>query len=87
MFFALTFVIYPLIFWAFHGSFQLQPGQQMNYWSYLLVSLDDVLPVAGVAPAPPNSDLLRFVIASQVSIGVLYAGIFIALLLKVGQRR
>jgi len=87
IFSVLTLLVYPMIFWALNGSFQLRPGQQMNYWSYLLVSLDNVLPVAGVASAAPNSDFLRFVIASQVSSGVLYAGIFIALLLKVGQRR
>lgn len=87
LFVILTFLLYPLAYWALNGSFDLRPGQSMTYWSYLLVSLDNVLPVAGVAPVLPNSDFLRFVIASQVLCGVLYAGIFIALLLKVGQRR
>ncbi len=86
VFLGLTLVVYPVVYWLARGNLVAR-GNDAKVHDALFFSINNVLQDVGIGEAQSSSGWIDLLAATQVLGGVLYAGIFVTLLLKAGVRR
>jgi len=83
----IALVFYPALFWVFNAGLARQDGAHLIFWDYVLRSVQNVLPGSGISEVSFTTLTTQLLAASEILVGLLYAGVFVALLLKAGERR
>lgn len=82
-----TCVVFPLIFFLLRHQFDVEKGTDPAAEDFLFISLSTVLPGAGSHEVVDPSVLVQAVQLAESFVGIIAAGMLIALLLKAVERR
>ena len=89
--FALTsLVIYPTLYYVLRRGFSPvlgRPDATPTFTDFVFLSLDRILPSAGISVTSPIGSLSRLAVCSEVLIGLVFAGLFVTYLLRSITRR